>query len=57
MRIPLASEVEIFRRGEEVILRKPDANLERAFDLLSELSEDFMVDGRHQAETQLRGEL
>ncbi len=40
-----------------MILRKPDANLERAFDLLSQLSEGFMVDGRHQAEAQRRGDL
>ncbi len=50
-------EVEIFRRGEEIVLRKPPASLERAFRLLSSLSEDFMVKGRTQPPVQRRRSL
>ncbi len=39
-------EVEIFRRGEEVVLRKVPKNLSAAFDLLAAMPEDFMADGR-----------
>ena len=39
-------EVEIFRRGDEVVLRRPPKNLSAAFDLLASLPEDFMADGR-----------
>jgi antitoxin VapB len=41
-------EVEIFRRGDEIILRKAPNTLDRAFTLLTSLSEDFMADGRTQ---------
>ena len=41
-------EVEIFRRGDEIILRKTPGSLDRAFTLLTSLSEDFMADGRSQ---------
>ena len=40
------SEVEIFRRGDEIILRKEKENLKEAFDLLSSLPDDFFADGR-----------
>jgi len=33
-------EVEIFRRGEEVILREKSRGLERAFELLAEMPID-----------------
>lgn len=39
-------EVEILRRGDEVILRRIPTNLTAAFDLLAGLPDDFMVDGR-----------
>jgi antitoxin VapB len=39
-------EVEILRRGEEIVLRKPKRNLVRAFDALAALPEDFMAEGR-----------
>lgn len=39
-------EVEIFRRGDEVVLRRVPANLAAAFDLLASLPEDFMAEGR-----------
>ena len=39
-------EVEIFRRGNEVVLREKDSNLARAFDLLASLPDDFDLPGR-----------
>ena len=42
------SEVQIFRRGDEVVLKKIPGNLSRVFDLLTELSDDFMENGRQQ---------
>ena len=48
------SEVEIFRRGDEVVLRKKPQNLARVFDLLTGLSDDFMENGRNQPSLQER---
>lgn len=48
------SEVEIYRRGEEVVLRKKLVNLSRVFDLLTSMSADFMEDGRNQPPIQER---
>ena len=48
------SEVDIFRRNGEVILRKKPQNLARVFELLSEISDDFMEDGRQQPPIQAR---
>jgi antitoxin VapB len=39
-------EVEIFRRGDEVVLRERDKTLARAFDLLASLPDDFDLPGR-----------
>jgi antitoxin VapB len=39
-------EVEIFRRGEEVVLREKQPNLARAFELLTSLPDDFDLPGR-----------
>ncbi len=47
-------EVEILRRGEEIILRKKRKSLVEAFRLLGQLSDDFMDDGRHQPPLQDR---
>jgi len=47
-------EVEIFRRGEEIVLRKPTRNLSRALAILQSLSEDFMADGRQASPPQER---
>ncbi|MGB2928084.1 MAG: type II toxin-antitoxin system VapB family antitoxin [Desulfobacterales bacterium] len=41
-------EVEIFRRGDEIVLRKKPRNLARVFELLTEFSDDFMENGRNQ---------
>lgn len=50
-------EVEIFRRGEEVVLRKKPQNAAVVFDLLTSLSDDFMEDGRQQPSVQERESL
>jgi antitoxin VapB len=34
-------EIEIFKRGEEVILREKPKNLKRAFTLLASMPDDF----------------
>jgi antitoxin VapB len=47
-------EVEIFRRGQEVVLRKPKHNLAKAFDALAALPEDFMDEGRQDEPPQER---
>lgn len=35
-------EVEIFRRGDEVVLREKGKGMARVFDLLTELPADFL---------------
>ena len=47
-------EVEIFRRGDEVVLRKPRRTLSRAFDLLASMPDDFMAGGRRDQPPQRR---
>jgi antitoxin VapB len=47
-------EVEIFKRGDEVVLRKTPQNAARVFELLSEISNDFMENGRQQPPMQKR---
>ena len=39
-------EVEIFRRGEEVVLREPKRSLASAFQALASMPPDFMAEGR-----------
>lgn len=39
-------EVEIFRRGDEIVLREKSQGLERAFHLLANLPSDFFAEGR-----------
>ncbi len=41
-----ADEVEIFRRGDEVVLREKRGSAAEAFRLLASLPEDFMSEGR-----------
>ncbi len=53
VRIPRAyrlrsKEVEILRRGDEVVLREQPKNLAAAFELLAGLSSDFFRGGRRQ---------
>lgn len=49
-----SKEVEIFRRGDELVLREKPANLARAFDLLAGLPEDFEIPGREKDRPQKR---
>lgn len=39
-------EVEIFRRGNEIVLRNKERSLARAFELLASLPDDFDLPGR-----------
>lgn len=48
------TEVEIFHRGEEIVLRKKMENTKKIFDLLTSLSDDFMEKGREQPPLQER---
>ena len=41
-----SSEVEIFRRGGEVVLRERTKRLGRAFEILAGFPEDFLAEGR-----------
>jgi len=50
-------EVEIFRRGDEVVLRPRIKTLADALSILAKLSPDFMEDGRDQGPPQEREEL
>jgi antitoxin VapB len=49
-----SKEVEIFRRGDELVLREKSGNLARAFDLLAGLPDDFEVPGRETDQPQKR---
>lgn len=46
--------VEIFRRGEEIILRERPANAAAIFDALASLPDDFMAEGREDTTPQER---
>jgi antitoxin VapB len=41
-----SKEVEIFRRGDEIVLRERDGTMVRAFDLLASLPDDLVIVGR-----------
>jgi antitoxin VapB len=49
-----AREVEIFRRGDEIVLRRVPKSLAAAFDLLAAMPDDFMAEGRQDAPPQAR---
>ena len=51
------SEVQIFRRGDEVVLKRKPRNLSKAFELLTKMSDDFMDEGRCQPSIQDRESL
>ena len=51
------SEVEIYRRGNEVILRARPQTGAAVFDMLSNLPSDFMQEGRQDAPPQKRDPL
>jgi antitoxin VapB len=41
-----SKEVEVFRRGNEIVLREKDPDLSRAFELLASLPSDFTTADR-----------
>ncbi len=47
-------ELEIFRRGQEIVLREPAKGLSRAFELLADLPDDFLPEGRRDTPPQER---
>jgi antitoxin VapB len=50
-------EVEILRRGREIVLREPKRNLAEAFRALGSMPEDFMTEGRQDEPPQKRDAL
>jgi antitoxin VapB len=49
-----SKEVEIFRRGNEVVLRERAGTMTRAFDLLAGLPDDFEIPDRERDRPQKR---
>ena len=49
-----ADQVEIFRQGNDIVLRQVPANAAAVFDLLSSLPDDFMAEGRQDTPPQER---
>jgi antitoxin VapB len=49
-----SKEVEIFRRGDEIVLREKEKGLARAFEILANLPDDFLPDARQDAPPQRR---
>ncbi|MCC7049343.1 MAG: AbrB/MazE/SpoVT family DNA-binding domain-containing protein [Alphaproteobacteria bacterium] len=49
-----SKEVEIFRRGKDLVLREIAPDMGRAFTLLTELPDDFMAGGRRDSPPQRR---
>jgi len=49
-----SKEVEIFRRGDEIVLREKDGTMVRAFDLLASLPDDLAIPERNQEQPQRR---
>lgn len=47
-------ELEIFQRGDELVLRKPVDDLSRAFEILTQLPNDFFAEGREDLAVQER---
>jgi len=47
-------EVEIERRGDEVVLRPPVRNLRGAYEALAALPDDFFAEGREDSPPQSR---
>lgn len=50
-------EVEILRRGNEIVLRELKRNLSQAFAALGAMPEDFMAEGRQDDAPQKRDDL
>jgi antitoxin VapB len=49
-----SKEVEIYRRGKEIVLREKDGTMTRAFDLLAGLPEDIEIVERKKDKPQRR---
>ncbi len=49
-----SKEVEISRRGDEIVLRERSGTMVRAFDLLAALPEDVTLEGRAKNKPQKR---
>lgn len=49
-----SKEVEIFRRGDEIVLRERAGDMARAFDLLAGLPDDLEIAGRGKDRPQKR---
>jgi antitoxin VapB len=50
-----SKEVEIFRRGKEIVLREKDGIVARAFDLLAGLPGDLEIEPRNDRPQKRRG--
>jgi len=50
-------EVEILRRGQDIVLREPKRDLSQAFAALAGMPKDFMADGRKDRVPQKRNGL
>jgi antitoxin VapB len=50
-------EVEILRRGDEIVLREPRRSLADAFEALASMPEDFLSEGRKDEPPQKREDL
>jgi antitoxin VapB len=46
--------LEILRRGDEIVLRETGKGLGRAFEVLTELPDDFLAEGRQDTPPQHR---
>ena len=49
-----SSKVEIFRRGDELVLRKKKENLLQVLDIFAAMPDDFMEEGRSDPPPQQR---
>jgi len=49
-----SNEVEIVRRGEEIVLREKKRGMARAFEILANLPEDMFEEKRHDRPPQTR---
>ena len=52
-----SDEVEILRRGDEVVLRQKGENLKQTFELLTEMPEDVFDDDRQNPPPETRESL
>lgn len=50
-----SKEVEIFRRGDEIVLREKKGSMERAFDLLAGMPDDFELPERNDKPQKRKG--